>query len=145
MASLPSNSAAEAIAAAVAPGNADGVAQWRGQAGEYRRQAGAIRGTLEELDGLAALVRPAEAALDDPAAWRAAADAAETVLEGSGGAFRNEAKAAAARAQKRRGAVRERYDKLIALWDGFLLAMVKKCIYLLKSDGRGLWIGSSGA
>ena len=102
--------------AAVAPGNADVAAQWRGQAGEYRRQAGAIRGTLADLDGLETLVRTAESTLDDPAAWDAAA---ETVLEGPGGAFRNEAKAAAAGAQKRREAVRERYDDLTALWDGF--------------------------
>ena len=113
------SAAAEAITAAVAPGNADGVAQWRGQAGEYRRQAGAIRGTLEELDGLAALVRTAEAAPDDGAAWWAAAKAAETLLEDSGLAFRREAVAAAVRVQERRSAVRERYDDLTALWDGF--------------------------
>ena len=111
--------AAEAVAAAVEPKNAEVAARWRGQAADYRRQAGAMRGTLEALDGLAALVGTAEATLDDAAAWKAAAEAAETVLEGAGGAFRDEEKAAAAVAQKRREAVRERYDNLTALWDGF--------------------------
>ena len=111
--------AAEAVAAAVEPKNAEVAARWRGQAADYRRQACAMRGTLEELDGLAALVGTAEATLDDAAAWGAAAKAAETVLEGAGGAFRDEEKAAAAVAQKRREAVRERYDNLTALWDGF--------------------------
>ncbi len=113
------SAAAEAVAAVVAPVNADVGAQWRGQAGEYRKQAGALRGALAELDDLETLVRTAEAAPDDRAAWWAAAKAAETVLEDSGRMFRREAVAAAVRVQERRSAVRERYDDLTALWDGF--------------------------
>ena len=87
--------AAEAVATAVAPENAQVARQWRERAADYRKQAGTIRGALAELEGL------------------------ETVLEGSGGAFRNEATAAAGRAEKRRGAVRERHDNLTALWEDF--------------------------
>ena len=111
--------AAEAIAAEVERQNEDVAAQWRGQAGEYRRQAGALRGTLEELDDLETLVRTAEAAPDHGPAWWAAAKAAETLLEDSGLALRREAVDAGFRVQERRSAVRERYDNLIALWDGF--------------------------
>ncbi len=111
--------AAEAIAAAVAPGYADAAAQWRERAGKYRRQAGAMRGALAALDDLETLVRTAEAAPDDEAAWWAAAKAAETLPEDSGRAFRREAVAAAARVETRRSEVRERYDDLTALWDDF--------------------------
>ena len=111
--------AAEAIATEVERQNEDVAAQWRGQAGEYRRQAGALRGTLEELDGLETLVRTAEAAPDHGPAWWTAAKAAETLLKDSGLALRREAVDAGVRVQERRSAVRERYDNLIALWDGF--------------------------
>ena len=114
--------AADAIATAVEPKNADVAAQWRERAGECREQAGAMRGALAELDGLETLVRTAEAAPDDGAgerAWRAAAKAAETLPEDSGRAFRREAVAAAVRVRERRSEVRKRYDDLTALWEDF--------------------------
>ena len=75
-----------------APGRA---ARWRDQAGQYRGQAVATRGTLRALDDLEAQIRMA--APQDAAAWRAAAEAAEALMEGAGQALREEAKAAAGR------------------------------------------------
>ena len=82
---------ADALEAA-APGRA---ARWRDQAGQYRGQAATTRGTLRALDDLEAQIRMA--APQDAAAWRAAAEAAEALMEGAGQALREEAKAAARR------------------------------------------------
>ena len=75
-----------------APGRA---ARWRDRAGQYRGQAVTTRGTLRALDDLEAQIRMA--APQDAAAWRAAAEAAEALMEGAGHALREEAKAAAGR------------------------------------------------
>ena len=81
-----------------APGRA---ARWRDQAGQYRGQAVATRGTLRALDDLEAQIRMA--APQDAAAWRAAAEAAEALMAGAGHALREEAEAAAGRAGAQRG------------------------------------------
>ena len=89
-----------------APGRA---ARWRDRAGQYRQQARTTRDTLPALDDLEARIRTAAAAPEDAAAWRAAADAAEALMEGAGQALREEAKAAAGRAadRSRAGAARD--------------------------------------
>ncbi len=111
------------VAAAVQPENADVAAEWRGREAQCREQAGRIRGTLPVLEGLETVVAAAEAAPQDGAAWRAAADAAERILEGSGRGFGEEAERARAEEarnrQERREAVRERFETLFAEWDAF--------------------------
>ncbi|MCY4502921.1 MAG: hypothetical protein OXE57_15325, partial [Alphaproteobacteria bacterium] len=63
------------------------------------------------------------AAPRDEAAWRAAGDAAERILEGAGRGFGEEAERARAgealRRKERREAVRERFETLAAEWDAF--------------------------
>ena len=83
---------------AEAPGRA---ARWRDQAGQHRELAVTTRGTLRALDDLEAQIRMA--APQDAAAWRAAAEAAEALMEGAGQALREEEEAAAGRAGAQRG------------------------------------------
>ncbi len=111
------------VAEAVKPEYAGTAGEWRGRAAQCREQAGRIRGTLPALEGLETVAAAAEAAPQDEAAWRAAADAAERILEGAGRGFGEEAERARAgealRRQERREAVRERFETLAAEWDAF--------------------------
>ncbi len=95
---------AAALAAGIAAQNAEGAAEWRKQAGEYRDRAAAIRGTLATLDELETLVQVAEP--EDEAAWSAAARAAERIMEGAGRGFDEEAERARERETRARQARR---------------------------------------
>ncbi len=97
---------AAALAAGIAAQNAEGAAEWRKQAGEYRDRAAAIRGTLATLDELETLVQVAETAPEDEAAWSAAARAAERIMEGAGRGFDEEAERARERETRARQARR---------------------------------------
>ena len=109
---------AGAIAAAVAGDgyglDAQELVQWRERVAVYRDVARRIRAALPALDGLETLVRTAEAAPQDTAAWHAAADAAEKLMKGAGHALREEAVAVAEREAARREAARRRAGASVA-------------------------------
>ena len=114
---------AAGIAAAVEPESAEVAAEWRKRAGEDRDRAATIRGTLAKLDELGTTVAAAEAAPQDEAGWRAAAQAAERIMKGAGQGLGDAAERArveeARNRQARREDVRERFDALQSEWDAY--------------------------
>ena len=103
---MSAHGGASAIAGTVADALEDGspgaAAEWRDRSERHRERA-AAGGSRSALDDLEARIRSAAAAPQDAVAWRAAAEAAETLMEGAGHALREEANAAAGRAEAQRG------------------------------------------
>ena len=114
---------AAGIAAAVEPESAEVAAEWRKRAGEDRDRAATIRGAVAKLDELETTVAAAEAAPQDEAGWRAAAQAAERIMKGAGQGLGDAAERArveeARNRQERREDVRERFDALQSEWNAY--------------------------
>ena len=93
---------AETVADALEAGSPEVAVKWRNAEAQHRERAITTGDTLPALDELEARIRIAAAAPGDAAAWRAAADAAEGLMQGAGQALGEEAKAAAEQAEARR-------------------------------------------
>ena len=92
---------AETIADTLEAGYPEASAAWRDWSEQHRDLVMTTGGGQTAFDRLEARIRTAAAAPEDAAAWRAAAEAAEALMEGAGRALREEAKAAAGRAARR--------------------------------------------
>ncbi len=92
---------AETIADTLEARYPEAAAAWRDRSERHRDRAMTTGGAQTAFDRLEARILTAAAAPEDAAAWGAAADAAEALMEGAGHALREEAEAAAGRAARR--------------------------------------------